>query len=205
MSKSMLKGMFFIKLSANWKRINYDLHNVLGFYSVIPLLIISYSALIWNFEDADKWVKNTLNGNIPTEKKVKSMIPSEELSNREHILNLIGNTMENRLQDKKSAFINFPRSEEGTYYAELAYDGRQYRNEQFNFDQYSGTIVKSQSYKNKNIGYGTALRERNYALHTGSILGLTTRIIYFLAAVIATSLPITGFIIYLNRKKETKT
>ncbi|WP_374462720.1 PepSY-associated TM helix domain-containing protein [Chryseobacterium sp.] len=202
MSKSMLKGMFFIKISANWKRINYDLHNVLGFYSVIPLLIISYSALIWSFEDADKWIKNALNGNSPTEKKVKSIIPSEEFSNREHILNLVGNTMEKGLKDKRSALINFPRSEEGTYYAELTYDGRQYRNEQFNFDQYSGSIVKSQSYKNQNIGYGTALRERNYDLHTGSILGLIGRIFYFLTAVIATSLPITGFIIYLNRKKK---
>ena len=201
MSKAMLKGMFFIKTSANWKRINYDVHNVLGFYAVIPLLLISYSALIWSFEDVDKWVKNTLNGNT-TEKKAKSTIPSEEFSDRNNILNLIGNTMEKGLKDKKSALINFPRSEEGTYYAELTYDGRQYRNEHFNFDQYSGDILKSQSYKNKNIGYGTALRERNYDLHTGSILGLTTRIIYFLAAVIALSLPITGFIIYLNKKKK---
>ncbi|UTX49505.1 PepSY domain-containing protein [Chryseobacterium sp. MA9] len=202
MSKSMLKGMFFIKTSANWKRINYDIHNVLGFYAVIPLLLISYSALIWSFEDVDKWVKNTLNGNTTTEKKAKSTIPSEEFSNRKDILNLIGSTMEKGLKDKRSALVNFPRSEEGTYYVELTYDGRQYRNEQFNFDQYSGEILKSQSYKNKNIGYGTALRERNYDLHTGSILGLTTRIIYFLAAIIALSLPITGFIIYLNKKKK---
>ncbi|WP_079241684.1 PepSY-associated TM helix domain-containing protein [Chryseobacterium indologenes] len=202
MSKAMLKGMFFIKTSANWKRINYDVHNVLGFYAVIPLLLISYSALIWSFEDVDKWVKNTLNGNIPTEKKAKSTIPSEEFSNRNNILDLIGNTMEKGLKDKKSALINFPRSEEGTYYAELTYDGRQYRNEHFNLDQYSGDILKSQSYKNKNIGYGTALRERNYDLHTGSIFGMTTRIIYFLAAIIALSLPITGFIIYLNKKKK---
>lgn len=202
MSKAMLKGMFFIKTSANWKRINYDVHNVLGFYAVIPLLLISYSALMWNFEDVDQWVKNTLNGNTPTEKKAKSTIPSEEFSNRNNILDLIGNIMEKGLKDKKSALINFPRSEEGTYYTELTYDGRQYRNEHFNFDQYSGDILKSQSYKNKNIGYGTALRERNYDLHTGSILGLTTRIIYFLTAVIALSLPITGFIIYLNKKKK---
>jgi len=202
MSKAMLKGMFFIKISANWKRINYDVHNVLGFYAIIPLLVISYSALIWSFEDVDQWVKNTLNGNTPTEKKAKSIIPSEKFLNRTYILNLIGNTMEKGLKDKKSALINFPRSEEGTYYAELTYDGRQYRNEQFNFDQYSGNILKSQSYKNKNIGYGTLLRERNYDLHTGSILGLTTRIIYFLAAFIALSLPITGFIIYLNKKKK---
>ena len=53
------------------------------------------------------------------------------------------------MKDKKSALVNFPRSEEGTYYAELTYDARQYRNEQFNFDQYSGEVLKSQSYKTK--------------------------------------------------------
>ncbi|WP_353960015.1 PepSY-associated TM helix domain-containing protein [Chryseobacterium tructae] len=52
------------------------------------------------------------------------------------------------------------------------------------------------------MGYGTALRERNYDLHTGSIFGATGRILYLLAGIIATSLPITGLIIYLNRKRK---
>ncbi|MEJ5104316.1 PepSY-associated TM helix domain-containing protein [Chryseobacterium sp. MYb328] len=202
MSKNMLKGMFFIKTSASWKRVNYDLHNVLGFYAIIPLILISYSALIWNFENVDKWVKNTLNGNVPTEQKSKSSIPSEEFTNREFILNSIGEKVEKDLINKKSALINFPRTDEGTYYAELTYGNKQYQNEQYNFDQYSGKILKHQAYKDEKIGYGTALRERNYDLHTGSIFGVTGRIMYLLAGMIATSLPITGFIIYVNRKKK---
>ncbi|MCJ7936177.1 MAG: PepSY domain-containing protein [Chryseobacterium sp.] len=202
MSKSMLKGMFFIKTSANWKRINYDVHNVLGFYAVIPLLLIAYSALIWNFEDVDKWVKKTLNGGVSTEQKAKSKLPSDEFTNQKNMLDIVGTQVIKELSDKKSALINFPRTEEGTYYAEVTYDNRQYRNEQYNFDQYSGEIVKHQRYKDHNIPYGTALRERNYDLHTGSILGITGRIIYLLAGIIAASLPITGFIIYLNRKKK---
>ncbi|RXM51311.1 MULTISPECIES: PepSY-associated TM helix domain-containing protein [unclassified Chryseobacterium] len=202
MSKNMLKGMFFIKTSASWKRVNYDLHNVLGFYAVIPLIFISYSAVIWNFENIDKWVKNTLNGNAPTEQKAKSSIPSEEFTKREIVLNSIGQKVEKDLIDKKSAMINFPRSEEGTYYAELTYGNKQYQNEQYNFDQYSGEILKYQDYKNEKIGCGTALRERNYDLHTGSLFGVFGRIAYLLAGIIATSLPITGFIIYLNRKKK---
>ncbi|MGG5207637.1 PepSY-associated TM helix domain-containing protein [Chryseobacterium sp. MIQD13] len=201
MNKKALKGMFFIKTSAKWKRINYDMHNVLGFYAVIPLLLISYAAVIWNFEEVDKWVKKTLNGNIKTE-KAKSTVPSEAFKNQKNILNLVGNNVEKNLTDKKSALISFPKTEEGTYYAEVTYSDRHYQNEQFNFDQYSGKILKHQSYKDKNIGYGTALRERNYDLHTGSILGLPGRILYLFAGMIAASLPITGFIIYLNRKKK---
>ncbi|MBP2619231.1 PepSY-associated TM helix domain-containing protein [Chryseobacterium jejuense] len=202
MSKKMLKGMFLLKTSASWKRVNYDLHNVLGFYAVIPLILISYSALIWNFENIDKWVKNTLNRKTPTEQKAKSIIPSEEFTKREIVLNSIGQKVEKDLVNKKSAMINFPRSEEGTYYAELTYGNKQYQNQQYNFDQYSGKILKHQFYKDEKIGHGTALRERNYDLHTGSIFGIFGRIIYLLAGIIATSLPITGFIIYFNRKKK---
>lgn len=202
MSKAMLKGMFFIKTSANWKRINYDVHNVLGFYAIIPLLFISYSALIWNFESMDQWIKNTLNGNIPTEKKAKSKIPTEESDTSVNILNMIGNKVEKGLINKESALVNFPRTEEGTYYTELTFGKKQYQNENYNFDQYSGEILKHQFYKDKNIGYGTALRERNYDLHTGSLFGITGRIIYLFAGIIAASLPITGFIIYLNKKKK---
>ncbi|MGE8432528.1 PepSY-associated TM helix domain-containing protein [Chryseobacterium joostei] len=202
MSKAMLKGMFFIKTSANWKRINYDVHNVLGFYAIIPLLFISYSALIWNFESMDKWIKNTLNGNIPTEKKAKSKIPTEESDTSVNILDMIGNKVEKGLINKELALVNFPRTEEGTYYTELTFGKKQYQNENYNFDQYSGEILKHQFYKDKNIGYGTALRERNYDLHTGSLFGITGRIIYLFAGIIAASLPITGFIIYLNKKKK---
>ncbi|WP_394364306.1 PepSY domain-containing protein [Chryseobacterium carnipullorum] len=62
--------------------------------------------------------------------------------------------------------------------------------------------LKTSILQRQNIGNGTALRERNYDLHTGSIFGMTGRILYLFAGIIATSLPITGFIIYLNRKKK---
>ncbi|KXH84304.1 PepSY-associated TM helix domain-containing protein [Chryseobacterium kwangjuense] len=202
MNKKALKSMFLIKTSAKWKRINYDMHNVLGFYAVIPLLLITFSALIWNFEGFDKWVKKTLNGKAKTEQKAKSTIPAEKLSDAKYILDMVGNRVEKSLADKESALITFPKKEEGTYYAEVTYGNKQYQNEQFNFDQYSGKILKHQVYNDKNIGYGTALRARNYDLHMGSIFGMTGRILYLFAGMIAASLPITGFIIYLNRKKK---
>lgn len=84
------------------------------------------------------------------------------------------------------------------------YANKQYQNDHYNFDQYSGKILKSQSYQDKNIGMGTALRERNYDLHTGTIIGTSGRIIYFFASIIAFSLPVSGLIIYLNKRKKKK-
>nr|MBI1229665.1 PepSY domain-containing protein [Cytophagales bacterium] len=45
-----------IKWSGNWKRINHDLHNTLGFYSAFLLLVMSLTGLYWSFP----WYKEGL-------------------------------------------------------------------------------------------------------------------------------------------------
>jgi uncharacterized iron-regulated membrane protein len=40
------------------------------------------------------------------------------------------------------------------------------------------------------------------ALHIGDVYGMFSKIIYFLACLIATSLPITGTLIWLNKMKK---
>lgn len=149
----------------------------------------------------DHWVENTLNGGIAKEKKAESKVPEGTFTRQKDILNLVGNRILKDLHGRKSALISFPRTEEGTYYTELTTDNRYYRNINYNSDQYSGKVLQYRSYKDHK-GPGSALRERNYDLHTGSILGTPGRLIYFLAAIIATSLPVTGFIMYLNKKKK---
>ncbi len=42
-------------------------------------------------------------------------------------------------------------------------------------------------------------------LHTGEIFGTVSKIIYFIVCLIATSLPVTGTMIWLNKKKKIKT
>ncbi|OPC32594.1 PepSY-associated TM helix domain-containing protein [Elizabethkingia miricola] len=202
-NKNTIKGMFKIKITSNLKRLNYDLHNVLGFYSVVPLILISYSALIWSFKDVDQLIQKLLNGNEHTKEKPRS-IPVDDPTDSKKITNIVWSIVEKNLADKNSALINFPKTEEDTYYAEITYANKQYQNDHYNFDQYSGKILKSQFYQDKNTGAGTALRERNYDLHTGTIIGTGGRIIYFIASIIAFSLPVSGLIIYLNKGKKKK-
>jgi uncharacterized iron-regulated membrane protein len=42
----------------------------------------------------------------------------------------------------------------------------------------------------------------NYDIHIGAVLGYPGRIVAFLAALIAASLPITGLLIWLGRRKK---
>lgn len=55
-----------------------------------------------------------------------------------------------------------------------------------------------------NLRFGDKLGSLNYDIHTGSIGGLGTKIIAFIASLFCASLPITGYIIWLNKSKKAK-
>jgi uncharacterized iron-regulated membrane protein len=48
------------------------------------------------------------------------------------------------------------------------------------------------------------LLRMNYDIHTGAILGLPGKMLAFFASLICASLPVTGFYIWLGRRKKVK-
>lgn len=71
-------------------------------------------------------------------------------------------------------------------------------------DQYSNTIIKNDKFSDKTFAQQVSAMVK--AIHTGEVFGLFSKIIYFIACLIATSLPVTGTIIWVNkfRKKSKK-
>jgi uncharacterized iron-regulated membrane protein len=53
--------------------------------------------------------------------------------------------------------------------------------------------------------FADKLLRMNYDIHTGGILGLSGKIFMFLMSLIIASLPITGVVIWINKKKKNKT
>jgi uncharacterized iron-regulated membrane protein len=71
------------------------------------------------------------------------------------------------------------------------------------FDKHSGELLREDLYKNY-TAYDKVMRS-NYDFHTGRIriLGIGSKIIYFLASLFAASLPVTGFLIWWGRRKKS--
>jgi uncharacterized iron-regulated membrane protein len=44
----------------------------------------------------------------------------------------------------------------------------------------------------------------NYDIHVGAVLGLTGKILAFIASLVAASLPVTGTLIWIGRKRKMK-
>lgn len=206
--KSDRKRSFTIKWGGRWRRVNYDLHNVLGFYATSIAIILSITGLAIAFEPVSKAIYNTANvgRNIKYEDEVTE--PKSDSLKRAGIANKpvvdIAFAYARQQAPEAEMFLihNDPALSGaigvGAYAKSLHYSNAN----GFEFDKYNGKLLKSYIYDKKSPGL--KLNEMNYDIHVGQIGGLSTKIIAFLASLICASLPITGFIIWLGKRKKSK-
>jgi uncharacterized iron-regulated membrane protein len=81
----------------------------------------------------------------------------------------------------------------------VKYDGwgNSRASDKYNFDESVGTLLSVQEYA------GTTEKSRVrawvYSLHTGSWGGVVVKLLYFLAALLGTALPLTGYYLWIKR------
>ncbi|MCK0188404.1 PepSY-associated TM helix domain-containing protein [Arenibacter sp. F20364] len=201
--KSFKPG-FKIKYKANWKRINHDLHNTLGFYACIFLVIMSLTGLFWSFEwyrDAGSTVLGTkVFGNRGGGPNFKSALnPGAKEITFEEILQLTSR----ELDFEGKTTISIPVSENDVYTVTKNNNSRfsPITTDKLIFDR-DGTLLHKELFANKplNVQIASLIKP----IHIGTIYGTFSKIIYFFACLIATSLPITGTLIWINKLKTKK-
>ncbi|MCE7043302.1 PepSY domain-containing protein [Dyadobacter sp. CY312] len=207
-SKSNVNKSFKIKWKASLKRINYDLHNVLGFYAMLLALIMAISGLVMSFPWARKTVYWLSGGdkvrkerrNEPKEEKpVITMEEALLLSKTDEIWNKV--RKEYAIYNKEAIIIGYPDASEALYTCtDMIYGSWRY----IYFDLQTMLPTKgTQTALNEEKAADWIMRA-NYGIHTGLIYGTTTKILYFLASLICGTLPITGFYVWWNKRKKDK-
>jgi uncharacterized iron-regulated membrane protein len=202
--KQGLKIMF----SAKWKRVNHDLHNTLGFYSFLVLLIISLTGLTWSFEWYKDGFHKVLGTYTPADKRPespKSIVSADTLPTKITLAQLL-QTTDSLLPYPGEYRIAVPSEADGVVTVSKSKTDlvRVVSSDRVLFDQYTGDVLKVEKFSDKPFNEQIAGSVK--AIHTGEIFGLFSKIIYFIAALVATSLPVTGTIIWINklRKKDKK-
>mgnify|MGYP006183992949 FL=1 len=204
-----------VKWDANWKRVNHDLHNTLAFYSLGALFIMAVTGPFWSYQwyktgwqktwDIYQAPKEEKKG--PTQEQAKkeevsveeAILPTYELSLDEILLaanktlNYEGN-VRITLPEKPGSDIAISKSRTG-FFARAGADQLKLNPENLEVKEanlFGDLPVRQQ--------IGRSVK----ALHTGEIFGQFTKFLWFVGCLIATSLPITGTLIWLNKKKKKK-
>ncbi|WP_186757602.1 PepSY-associated TM helix domain-containing protein [Echinicola salinicaeni] len=210
--KSWKQGLK-LKLNGSWKRANHDLHNTLAFYSFLFLLIMGLTGPQWSFP----WYRTALQKTLGTyqERGARGGHGGPpQASKRDEV------------EEKEAETLSFLTFEEYIKVADenLPYDG-EYRISIPQDTDYQINISKSKvgffapaAGDNISLDIETAevsdlkifadqpfnqrVARSIKALHIGSVYGGFSKLLYFISCLIATSLPITGTLIWINKMKK---
>ncbi len=210
-NKSARKQRFSFKWKniKNWKRKNYDLHNILGFYSSIFALIFSITGLFYAFFVVQAMIYFVFSGGntvYPDFSHITTKAPIEQRN--ETTLDKVIHTVQAKYPNSFGFAIDLghPHMDDhehpnfSVFVKHLSYS--YHKNSSLIFDENSGELLHTYNHEDKNFGEKTVAA--NYDIHVGSILGLPTKIIAFIVSLICASLPVTGFLIWWGRRKKTK-
>lgn len=201
-NKKALKQRFRIKWNASGKRLTWDLHAVSGFYMSIVLLAITSTGFVWSYDWADRLIFKLADGKtdkvalkVTNKDKQKSTEPGVYQSAFDQINSLYtypGSTAFT-IPAKPTLAITVQKDmdESAVRHIDAAY-----------FDSHTGKLIKLLPYEE--LSNGARVRRMILPIHTGSLLGWPTKLLYLMVSLFTASLPITGLLMWLGKKKKSK-
>lgn len=204
--KTDRKRSFTIKWGARWRRVNYDLHNVLGFYATSIALVLAITGLSMSFE----WVREgiykggNLGKTIAIERKdFKSDSTQKAVTQKAPAIDIAYQTITQKSPQAKM-LIFYGGATPGQALYGIAYQQplRYSYRDSYQFDQYTGKMLLHLPNTKKSLGL--KLEDMNYDIHVGQIAGLPGKILAFIVSLICASLPLTGLIVFLGKRKKSK-
>lgn len=208
-NKAARKQRFKVKLNAKWRRTNYDLHNVLGFYMSWVIIFIAFTGLVWGFEwFAKSLFWTTSGGKTMTAFSMPLSDTTATIAKKENAIDLIWQKMKIENPGYPGIMeVHLPEDKNSSLEVALNPDGNTYWKADYRyFDQYTlKEIEVNHTYgKLRNTSVAQKIQRMNYDIHVGAVAGLTGKIIAFLASLICASMPVTGFLVWWGRKKKAK-
>lgn len=205
--KSWKQGLK-IKWSGSWKRTNHDLHNSLGFYACIFLFLMGITGPQWSFPWYREALRKTLGtyqpeGAEPPKDPVSTPGPGTTAQRQLNIADYLDKAAE-ALPYKGDYTISLPKDSVAAvsviknrvgFFAPSAGD-------KLLLDQYTAAVLSTEIFRDKPFNERVSASIK--ALHLGDVYGMFTKIIYFISCLIATTLPVTGTLIWLNKLKKKK-
>lgn len=207
-NKAAAKQRFSIKWNAKWRRVNYDAHNVLGFYMTWIGILLGVTGLVFGFQWFAKsvyWISS--GGKQMTEfyMPISDSLAQNKLD--APAIDILWQRMAKEYPSAEVLEVHVPPDKTSSIEVAANPDDQTYWKADYRyFDQ--NTLeeipVKHMFGKLSDTSVADKLARMNYDLHVGAALGLPGKILAFCASLICATLPITGFYIWWGRRKKQK-
>ena len=195
------------KKTTRWKRKNFDLHSIVGFYVCSLALILAFTGSMMSY----KWLMYGVYIATGGEKEAAFNIPKNNSETPEDITakpwdNLIVKLMKES-PEAEAYELHYPTTADESVYVEVSNSKGLFYDSDFRFfDQNTLEEIETESVygKYKNAQIPDKIVRMTYDIHIGSIGGLPGKIIAFLVSLLTASLPVTGILLWYGRKYKKK-
>ncbi|MDH7460976.1 PepSY-associated TM helix domain-containing protein [Chitinophagaceae bacterium 26-R-25] len=202
--KHLWKQGFVVKRNASGKRFNFDLHKAIGFYTFLFIIIMAITGPVMGFD----WYKAGFSKALGVKPMKKGQ--ENEMKSAANTDSLPPITIATALAKSNEALtgdfttkISLPKDSDGIITVQKNKEGffASPAADRLMIDQYTAQVMKVERFAEKTTGQKIVTLAK--AIHTGEIFGTFSKIFYFIACLFATSLPITGVIIWWGRRNKT--
>ena len=207
-----IKSGLTISTRKGMRRFWFDLHNAGGFYALLLLLVMALTGLTWSFG----WYRSAFYRLFGAEVQAAASKPSGKQDRSRKAEN---NGMKGKHQDRSGQQPDFTQWEkvykqlrdrhtdyrqitisEGTASVSGARWGNQRAADRYAFQPKTGRLTEATPYAEAKTA--NKLRGWIYSVHVGNWGGWLTRILWFCAALIGASLPLTGYYLWWKRTRK---
>jgi uncharacterized iron-regulated membrane protein len=200
-----------VKWSGNWKRINHDLHNTLAFYSLIALFIMAVTGPFWSFGwYKTGWQKTWDTYQAPKEEPKANSVqeaepiqdslpqPAAPVVSLDELLALSSQ----QLPYEGNVRFTLPEDAEGEIGVSKSRIGFFARAGADQLKVIPSTLEVKEIVLFGELPVRQQIGKSVKALHTGEIFGQFTKFLWVISCAVATSLPITGTLIWWNKRSK---
>lgn len=199
-NRQLLKQRLKVGMSASMKRKVWDFHAVGGFYAALFLLIFTLTGLTWSSDWYNKQFFRLFGADNKT-KKEKIKNPVSKLAVGFSPFETMYQQINALYPAPGNILMTFPEQEDIAFsLTKESFSGGLLQINQAYFDSRSGKLIKGNP-MNK-LPVAEQMRKMVKPIHVGSVFGLPSKIVMFLAASLAATLPITGLWIWLNKRNK---
>lgn len=199
------RKIFVPNLKASGRRINFDLHNSIGFYASFFVFIFAFTAVVMHWEDelfplANFVTHSPSDALDPQLSSALVPVGTQSIS-----LDRVVEIATQKMPGARVTQISLPSKPKDTIRTWMKYpeDGTPAGRTWLYIDQFSGQVLWARNSRTAPLGT-RYMKSWNREIHTGDIFGWPSKIVAFLASLSVAFLSISGPLIWLLKKTKKK-
>lgn len=202
-TRRALSSRLRVKWDSSWKRVTYDWHTALGFYSSLFLLVMALTGVGMAFDWVGKGINTLTHSPQQRPEPPTSTLPAGPAPaafGADAALALA----RQQAPAATSYTLQMPKAPDGSIQVGLLRPDAimERATDDVYLDQYTGQVLRQQAYAEKPVGQ--RIRGLFKPIHTGAIFGWPTKMLALLVVLLGATFPVTGTLMWLNRTRKSR-